>query len=144
MSQSPTPRQSDCLAIQRQLPGWKAKFISLSLNYVAYSPDYNEHTGTGVAVIRKTPKEVVEAVRLLYVLGEPTKVIEGARLTHAPPSLGGAGASALHVTSLPSGIESAILLGFTGDTCTQCHGIHVRNNGTCKLCADCGTTTGCS
>lgn len=35
-------------------------------------------------------------------------------------------------------------MGYTGDTCTNCQGSRVRNNGTCKVCDDCGTTTGCS
>jgi ribonucleoside-diphosphate reductase alpha chain len=34
--------------------------------------------------------------------------------------------------------------GYTGDECTNCHGVRVKNNGTCLVCEDCGTTTGCS
>lgn len=43
-------------------------------------------------------------------------------------------------TSLPTPQQ----MGYTGDTCDNCHGTRVRNNGTCKVCDDCGTTTGCS
>jgi hypothetical protein len=34
--------------------------------------------------------------------------------------------------------------GYTGDECTNCHGVRVKNNGTCVVCEDCGQTTGCS
>lgn len=34
--------------------------------------------------------------------------------------------------------------GFTGDTCTSCQNMTMRRNGTCLVCATCGTTTGCS
>lgn len=41
-------------------------------------------------------------------------------------------------------LPSARDMGYTGDTCDNCGGARMRNNGTCKVCADCGTTTGCS
>ncbi len=34
--------------------------------------------------------------------------------------------------------------GFTGNICDQCGGTHMIRSGTCELCQDCGTTTGCS
>ncbi len=34
--------------------------------------------------------------------------------------------------------------GYTGDSCTQCHGFKVKRNGSCTVCEDCGATTGCS
>lgn len=34
--------------------------------------------------------------------------------------------------------------GYTGDTCTSCSGVRMRRNGSCLVCDDCGTTTGCS
>lgn len=40
--------------------------------------------------------------------------------------------------------EIARTQGFTGDCCTGCGGFSMRRNGTCLLCAECGTTTGCS
>lgn len=35
-------------------------------------------------------------------------------------------------------------LGYTGDTCTNCASTNVRRNGSCTVCDDCGTTSGCS
>lgn len=34
--------------------------------------------------------------------------------------------------------------GFTGDICPQCGGSSMARNGSCLLCQDCGSTTGCS
>lgn len=34
--------------------------------------------------------------------------------------------------------------GYTGDQCDTCGGAHMRRNGSCLVCDDCGTTTGCS
>jgi hypothetical protein len=34
--------------------------------------------------------------------------------------------------------------GYSGDVCDQCQGSRMRWAGHCKVCEDCGTTTGCS
>lgn len=34
--------------------------------------------------------------------------------------------------------------GYTGETCRNCGSMRVRQNGTCSMCEECGTTTGCS
>jgi ribonucleoside-diphosphate reductase alpha chain len=34
--------------------------------------------------------------------------------------------------------------GYTGDGCASCSSMRVRRNGTCVVCEDCGTTSGCS
>lgn len=34
--------------------------------------------------------------------------------------------------------------GFTGEMCSTCGSMNVKRNGSCTVCADCGTTTGCS
>ena len=38
----------------------------------------------------------------------------------------------------------AISLGYTGEQCSNCSSIRVKRNGSCLLCEDCGTTSGCS
>ncbi len=40
--------------------------------------------------------------------------------------------------------EHARLSGYTGDQCSNCYGVRMRRNGSCLMCEDCGTTTGCS
>lgn len=32
---------------------------------------------------------------------------------------------------------------YTGDVCSNCGTLRMRRNGTCLVCDDCGTTTGC-
>lgn len=34
--------------------------------------------------------------------------------------------------------------GYTGETCSKCNSQKVRRNGSCTVCEECGTTTGCS
>jgi membrane protease subunit (stomatin/prohibitin family) len=41
-------------------------------------------------------------------------------------------------------IKRAKNLGFTGDICSNCGSMNVKKNGSCNVCTDCGTTTGCS
>lgn len=38
----------------------------------------------------------------------------------------------------------AIQRGFTGDQCDNCNSMRMQIAGHCMVCADCGTTTGCS
>lgn len=40
--------------------------------------------------------------------------------------------------------ENAKVQGFTGDSCSVCGSMKMKRNGSCMLCLDCGTTTGCS
>lgn len=40
--------------------------------------------------------------------------------------------------------EQARQSGYTGDVCPSCFGIKMRRNGSCLICDDCHTTTGCS
>lgn len=40
--------------------------------------------------------------------------------------------------------EIAKASGYTGDVCGTCQSLKVRRNGSCLVCDECGTTTGCS
>ncbi len=40
--------------------------------------------------------------------------------------------------------ETARAQGFTGDACTSCGSMKMKRNGSCMVCIECGTTTGCS
>ncbi|MDX1957518.1 MAG: vitamin B12-dependent ribonucleotide reductase [Leptospiraceae bacterium] len=40
--------------------------------------------------------------------------------------------------------ETAIIQGYTGDSCTECGSFQMVRNGSCLKCNSCGTTTGCS
>jgi len=38
----------------------------------------------------------------------------------------------------------ALQIGYTGEQCPNCGSIRVKRNGSCTVCEDCGTTSGCS
>jgi len=40
--------------------------------------------------------------------------------------------------------SEAMMKGYTGDQCTECHNFTMVRNGTCLKCDSCGSTTGCS
>ncbi len=40
--------------------------------------------------------------------------------------------------------EEARAKGYTGNQCSECGSLRVKQNGTCTLCLDCGSTSGCS
>ena len=40
--------------------------------------------------------------------------------------------------------NAARQIGYTGEQCASCGSIRVKRNGSCTVCEDCGTTTGCS
>jgi ribonucleoside-diphosphate reductase alpha chain len=40
--------------------------------------------------------------------------------------------------------KEALRIGYTGEQCSSCGSIRVKRNGSCTVCEDCGTTSGCS
>ncbi len=40
--------------------------------------------------------------------------------------------------------DDAIAFGYTGEQCAQCGSARVKRNGSCTVCEDCGSTSGCS
>jgi hypothetical protein len=48
------------------------------------------------------------------------------------------------INNNPEYVSKIKLRGYSGEQCTTCHSLRVRINGTCLICDDCGTTTGCS
>lgn len=40
--------------------------------------------------------------------------------------------------------ERALGMGYDTEQCPTCSAYRLRKNGTCKVCDECGTTTGCS
>ncbi len=44
----------------------------------------------------------------------------------------------------PDSQKAARAQGFTGDACTSCGSMKMKRNGSCMVCIECGTTTGCS
>lgn len=57
--------------------------------------------------------------------------------------------SAPHAGKEPSGVVDTQVIqakvqGYSGEQCENCGSMRVKQNGTCKVCEDCGMTTGCS
>jgi ribonucleoside-diphosphate reductase alpha chain len=46
--------------------------------------------------------------------------------------------------SMRNQVIQAKVQGYSGEQCENCGSMRVRQNGTCKVCEDCGMTTGCS
>ncbi len=66
---------------------------------------------------------------------DTAKVAEPALLVHAESS---------HTLARQSQAYQAKVQGYTGEQCENCGSMRVKQNGTCKVCEDCGMTTGCS
>jgi len=53
-------------------------------------------------------------------------------------------AESTHSSPRQSQAYQAKVQGYTGEQCENCGSMRVKQNGTCKVCEDCGMTTGCS
>jgi ribonucleoside-diphosphate reductase alpha chain len=60
------------------------------------------------------------------------------------PVSGGAALAARGAMSRSEAADLSRRAGYTGDNCASCGSMRVRRNGTCVVCEDCGTTSGCS
>jgi ribonucleoside-diphosphate reductase alpha chain len=52
--------------------------------------------------------------------------------------------STVAVASGVSKVKEARAKGYTGEQCSNCNSMRVKRNGSCTVCDDCGTTSGCS
>lgn len=50
----------------------------------------------------------------------------------------------MSLSPAPDSKETARAQGFTGDACSSCGSMKMKRNGSCMVCIECGTTTGCS
>jgi len=64
-----------------------------------------------------------------------TRAVEPALLVHAESP---------HPSARQTQAYQAKVQGYTGEQCENCGSMRVKQNGTCKVCEDCGMTTGCS
>ncbi|NMW18521.1 MAG: vitamin B12-dependent ribonucleotide reductase [Chlorobiaceae bacterium] len=64
-----------------------------------------------------------------------TRVVEPSLAVHAQST---------HTSARQSQAYQAKVQGYTGEQCENCGSMRVKQNGTCKVCEDCGMTTGCS
>lgn len=83
---------------------------------------------------------VPENPRLHDTLASVRELTEWGALLDAPAAATGQ-FRALHSEMAPVGEGRDS--GYTGDPCDLCGSMKVRRSGTCLLCDNCGTTTGC-
>lgn len=142
-------RREDCAQIERELPGWTAKFLSPTLNYCAMSPDYDARVGRGHLVIGQLPKDVIERVRKGQEMHARAGKVRWRSKPKASDSRPADNELPREDTSEernnPIGDrELAIKMGYTGDPCSNCGAMMLVPNGSCFKCMACGETTGCS
>lgn len=67
-------------------------------------------------------------------------------VSSSPPTRSGYDRIVPRSEEKPSGMARTVArtMGFTGDVCVNCGGVRMVRNGSCLMCNDCGTTTGCS
>ncbi|MBL7998187.1 MAG: adenosylcobalamin-dependent ribonucleoside-diphosphate reductase [Candidatus Kapabacteria bacterium] len=69
----------------------------------------------------------------------PVNGTNGTSPTNGSPAVATNGTS-----TFASKIREAKAKGYTGEQCSYCSSMRVKRNGSCSVCEDCGTTTGCS
>lgn len=79
--------------------------------------------------------------------GEEAVVVEvtayGARVACAAAGSGFFRALESELVELSDAPPPARDAGYVGDPCSTCGSLRMRRNGSCLLCDDCGSTTGC-
>ncbi|GIV54844.1 MAG: transcriptional regulator [Candidatus Kapaibacterium sp.] len=79
----------------------------------------------------------------------PEAVVKSAAAAPMPSPVAPPAAEPVEVTTTkPSSdtvvVQQAKAQGYTGEQCYSCGSMRVKRNGSCTVCEDCGTTTGCS
>jgi ribonucleoside-diphosphate reductase alpha chain len=81
-------------------------------------------------------------------LGSPSGKGEVQAIGAIPPKEAAPIEKAPKPVSVAAGNQMAAMMGrkagYTGQSCSSCGSVRVRRNGTCIVCDDCGTTSGCS
>lgn len=91
-------------------------------------------------VILNTPDNDLLHGRVGYVRGVLPHFIE----VSTDVGTGTYRAEAAELTHWAPMSDESSVKGYAGDVCEACQGSHVRRNGPCLLCDDCGATSGCS
>ena len=103
------------------------------LDYVFRSIGY-DYLGRKDFVHVKAVDELVESNGDNGTHGAPHQSTEPALPVH----------ESAHAPKHSSQVYQAKVQGYTGEQCENCGSMRVKQNGTCKVCEDCGMTTGCS
>jgi ribonucleoside-diphosphate reductase alpha chain len=88
-----------------------------------------------VKAVDEVPEGDAEAKLKTNGVSAHTELLEPEMIAHAEPEFSAARKSQVY---------QAKVQGYTGEQCENCGSMRVKQNGTCKVCEDCGMTTGCS
>jgi ribonucleoside-diphosphate reductase alpha chain len=88
-----------------------------------------------VKAVDEVPEGDAEAKLKTNGVSAQTEMLEPEMVAHAEPEFSAARKSQVY---------QAQVQGYTGEQCENCGSMRVKQNGTCKVCEDCGMTTGCS
>jgi ribonucleoside-diphosphate reductase alpha chain len=89
-----------------------------------------------VKAVDEVPEGDAEAkLKTNGVSSSQADLFEPEMVAHAEPEFSAARKSQVY---------QAQVQGYTGEQCENCGSMRVKQNGTCKVCEDCGMTTGCS
>ncbi|MGE5480786.1 MAG: vitamin B12-dependent ribonucleotide reductase [Chloroflexota bacterium] len=102
------------------------------------SPELNREAAGDLAPAQKAP--VAEAAPASEEL--PTTPIAKTRQKGATAN--GKASAKKTIAVAESYFEDAQKFGYTGEQCANCGSMRVKRNGSCTVCEDCGSTTGCS
>lgn len=76
-------------------------------------------------------------------VAEAESILEAVAVSETNTSSTVTNGSAKKVKKANASLE-AMSLGYTGEQCVNCGSMRLKRNGSCSVCEDCGTTTGCS
>ncbi len=88
-----------------------------------------------VKAVDEVPETDAEAKLKANGSSAHADILEPEIVAHAEPGVSGV---------RKSQVFQAKVQGYTGEQCENCGSMRVKQNGTCKVCEDCGMTTGCS
>jgi ribonucleoside-diphosphate reductase alpha chain len=103
-------------------------------------PQVKQATSVVDYVFRVLGNEYLGRDELVHVKTRPERPVQ-TRLVPVKTAVESIAHTA-HATN--DSVSDAKKQGFTGEACGQCGSMKVKQNGTCHLCIDCGTTSGCS
>ena len=109
--------------------------IDNRLSWLMDNDTTQEHRSQLIAGIRKDLKELWERYEGPYKYPETPETTKPLQKQHE---------KSLQVADFLQAVKGPQQSGFTGNFCADCGGANMIRSGTCEVCIDCGTTTGCS
>jgi ribonucleoside-diphosphate reductase alpha chain len=104
----------------------------------AISNTQNESKGGSLSPLAETEGATLNPIKNASSVSKPSPISFTHVLSNKESSV------KTSATAVAASRESAIIQGFTGDSCIECGSFQMVRNGACLKCNSCGATTGCS